>query len=136
MLLAAIDPNVGRTWQSPNGRRKVEGITTISNGEKRYLVSTEGERAQDLIKPNELDRMVMVDESNVKSRAAAAIRQAADDEAEKAKLSLDGFEDTLNARLRARAVQALCTKGIRVNGRVYNTIRDAIREVMKGLLPG
>src|SRR5690606_3965865 len=115
---AAGDPNIGRTWQSPNGARTVEGFEQTKNG-PRYLVRTEGERHVELMPPDMLERMVAVDEANTKSRAEAETkdRERAEREA-KAKAEredLDGFTDSMTP-LQAGKVKQSLTQRVNYKG--------------------
>lgn len=102
-----FQPNtVGRTWMSPQGRRKVE-----QEGEREgvlyYAISTEGFPAMELLPARELEDEIRRDEANVASRARARATQQAEVAAEAERARWRGFTDSMTPRGRARADKVL-----------------------------
>lgn len=133
---AKADPNIGRTWTGREGGvRKVENVYNMKDGRQMYGVSTDGGNHQDLFPIADLEKEIALEtriyEANKRSREAAKIDATKRASAEELRTSLDGFEKTLTHMQRGRAIQSLIETGMRVNGRTYNSRRDAIRAVLK-----
>jgi len=64
---------IGRTWNSERGVRRVERVEDFPGLGLRAFISTEGERHQELLSPDQIARQIQIDESR-----AAHARRAAD----------------------------------------------------------
>ena len=131
-VAADNDPNIGRTWHSQDGERKVTGKATVG-GKERYLVTNPGMTSHDLIEPHELDATAEREERIRVANAASRERDAADKKVADAKhaddTNLDGFRDNWPPHLKAKTEKTLLGKGLTVNGRFHKNIRDAIRHL-------
>ncbi len=87
-----IDPNIGRTWESKDGKKTIHELVHRPDG-PRYLAGTKGPgRGGDLIPPEELEKWIKVDESwhkhgqEQEQRHVEAVKQE--------QVDLDGYENT------------------------------------------
>lgn len=61
---------IGRSWISKLGRREVVGVAETPGG-LRFMVRTSDSGLPELIRPDELERTIVIDEKNAASRSAA-----------------------------------------------------------------
>jgi hypothetical protein len=115
-----------REWQSPEGRRWIEGSTP----DGRLLVRTEGLAFAQILPVSELDREIHRDESNAKSRLASRERidreRAAEAETLTEKRGLHGFTEGMPS-VKARKIEAALDKQQMFNGKIMKR-RDFIEQ--------
>jgi hypothetical protein len=124
-----------REWESREGRRRIVGTLETKSG-TRLEVATGDKKAGDfgnlLIPPNEIDRLIEVDELNAaseKERRASIDKREAAEAAEKAEREdLDGFAADAPPMKRGRIVKTL-GRSVRFRGKATNK-RDMIRTLV------
>lgn len=126
---------IGRTWRSAEGVREVVGST--GDGEsQRFLVSTEGSPFREIVRPEDLERLIVVDESIVtgRQRALAADSERAAQEIASQTESLGGdvaleFLSQMTPAAAGRAKRTLLQMKMWDGGpiRVGRAIADRIR---------
>jgi hypothetical protein len=123
------DPLVGQVWDSPEGRRIVEGRATVA-GALRYVVRTGDRPTVELMDEATLARARARDEGNARTRGEKQRRdeaaRSAADAAKRAREDIDGFGDSFPAITRTKAVQALM-RTVSADGRLMSR-RDLVRE--------
>lgn len=135
---------IGTEWLEHEGpttvKCKIIGKLKSSAGTEYYAVQKthrDGtiDRSQDLIKAEEAEKEVKLRMHRYAANEKFRIKEDAQNKAAQAKhddeQSLDGFAPTLPVMKRGLAQKVLLTKGIRVNGKTFNKLRDAVRDLVK-----
>lgn len=113
--------SIGDYWSSPQGERKIVGMSG-----NKFKIKTGGNPFEEILSQNDISFDVFRDVSNSKSRQKAGKQIAKDIEIEKEKMSLYGYEDTLNPKQKAIAIKSL-NKSIKNNG-VLMKIKDMVKK--------
>lgn len=118
---------VGLEWECARGsvRRVIDVIPF--RGEWRVVVVTDNASTGELIPLAELEAEIARDTANRDFHYRQEQQRASEEKALAEEASLDGFEDTLTPRMRAKAVQALTERGVNSDGVYYRSLRDLIR---------
>lgn len=101
---------VGRTWESAKGQRKVMSIKTVGD-KKVAMVSRPGLTGLEIIDLKDLDKEIAFEQkqaaSSKKMGEAVAAKKKKEQEAKAAREDFQGYEGTLNPKMRARMITAL-----------------------------
>lgn len=126
---ASPESHVGRVWNARHGERKIVAHVKMADGSAR-LKTADGE----LVRPEDLERQIKVDESQHATKVAAEKANAEKAEAasadKSAKHNLHGFTDGMSAVQREKVAATLhAHQG--VNG-VFKPRRQHIEEMVAG----
>lgn len=119
--------SVGRSWNSPDGVRRV-----VAEQSGRLVIKTEGQPFSELLAPSDLEAQVRRDEANAISRRGRETAKAAAGAAETARVAErtddDGFTAGMSSVARQRALTVLDTKQGFTG--IIRRRKDAIREMV------
>lgn len=126
---------IGREWDAIDMRSAIKKkIVAIQDG-KVFIQRSNRTSGYAIVDLKDIEKEIAFDTKEYASyvKNIPIRKKEAEKEAQEkaAKVSLDGFENTLSHRMRGRAVKALTTKGRWFQGEPYQCIRDFIREKIK-----
>lgn len=124
--------HIGRKWNSPQGTAEVIGETVVNN-EPRLVIQRENMKFSELIRPEEIDKIVTFDEKSLAQRQSRVAHQEEEERilrSQQAELEdIDGFADDKSPMAKQRIINALNKKVMR-GGKLVSR-KDIIREMVQ-----
>ncbi len=123
-LIESINIGIGTTWNSVDGVKEI-----INKNNTHYQVKSQNNKLPQLIRINEIEREIDIDERRYKSRKAKQGNKQ-DDVENSVDPMLQRYLDGLSKAQAGVALKSLTTKGIRNNGKFYKNTMELVKHLV------